>query len=76
MCLDIVRIFCFGIANGQISSIFDRVICQPHDSGEVLSFHFFYFFLCTIRDLFKLVLITFLDECWYLYKHFCSKFCI
>ena len=26
MCIDIVKIW-FGIANGQISSIFDRVIC-------------------------------------------------
>ena len=26
MCIDIVEI-CFGIANGQISSIFERVIC-------------------------------------------------
>ena len=26
MCIDIVEIW-FGIANGQISSIFDRVIC-------------------------------------------------
>ena len=26
MCIDIVEI-CFGIANGQISSIFDGVIC-------------------------------------------------
>ena len=29
MCLDVVQIW-FGIANGQISSIFDRVICQWH----------------------------------------------
>ena len=28
MCIDIVYIW-FGIANGQISSIFDRVICLP-----------------------------------------------
>ena len=27
MCIDIVYIW-FGIANGQISSIFDKVICQ------------------------------------------------
>ena len=26
MCIDIVEI-CFGVSNGQISSIFDRVIC-------------------------------------------------
>ena len=29
MCIDIVEI-CFGIANGQISSIFDGVICPRH----------------------------------------------
>ena len=28
MCIDIFEIW-FGIANGQISSIFDRVICPP-----------------------------------------------
>ena len=39
---DIVEIW-FGIANGQISSVFDRVICQPHDSSSVLLFHIFYF---------------------------------
>ena len=29
--IDIVGI-CFGIANGQFSLIFDRVICLPHDT--------------------------------------------
>ena len=29
LCIDIVEIW-FGIANGQISSIFDRVICPRH----------------------------------------------
>ena len=29
VCIDIVET-CFGIANGQISSIFDRVICQQY----------------------------------------------
>ena len=29
VCIDIVEIW-FGIANGQISSIFDRVICPRH----------------------------------------------
>ena len=29
MCIDIMEI-CFGIANGQISSNFDRVICPRH----------------------------------------------
>ena len=29
MCIDIVEIW-FGIANGQISSVFDRVICPRH----------------------------------------------
>ena len=34
MCIDIVEIW-FGSATGQISSIFDRVICPPH-------FHIFF----------------------------------
>ena len=29
MCIDIMEIW-FGSANGQISSIFDRVICRRH----------------------------------------------
>ena len=29
ICIDSLEIW-FGIANGQISSIFDRVICPPH----------------------------------------------
>ena len=41
-CIDIVEIL-FGIANGQISSIFDGVICLRHAhifvSGGVLWFH-------------------------------------
>ena len=35
MPIDIVEIW-FGIAYGQISSIFDRVICPPQDSGKIL----------------------------------------
>ena len=54
MGIDIVEIR-YWIANGQITSIFDRVLCPPynngggisishfytapHDSGEVLQFH-------------------------------------
>ena len=38
MSFDIVEI-CFRIANGQILSIFDRVICSQQDIGRVLSFH-------------------------------------
>ena len=34
-CFDIKNIW-FGIANGQISSMFDRVICPGHDNGGVL----------------------------------------
>ena len=34
-CIDIKEIW-FGIANGQISSMFERVICQQHDNGGVL----------------------------------------
>ena len=34
-CIDIKEIL-FGIANGQILSMFDRVICPRHDNGGVL----------------------------------------
>ena len=42
MCICIVEIW-FGIANGQISSIFDKVICPLHYVGRVLLFHVFIF---------------------------------
>ena len=32
-----------GIADRQILSFFDSVICPPHDSGGELSFHGFYY---------------------------------
>ena len=38
MCIDIAEAW-FGVADGQISSIFDRLIYPKHDSGGVLSFH-------------------------------------
>ena len=41
-CNDIVEVS-FGIANGQILSIFDIGICPSHDNGGVLSFHMFIF---------------------------------
>ena len=44
MCIDIVEIK-FRIANGQISSNFERVSCPPHDSGGVLSFQVLIFAL-------------------------------
>ena len=34
-CIDMKDI-CFGIANGQMSSLFDSVICPQHDNGGVL----------------------------------------
>ena len=34
-CIDMKEVW-FGIANGQISSMFDRVICPRHDSGWIL----------------------------------------
>ena len=40
MRIDIMEI-CFGIANGQISWIFDRVICPWNDSSGVLPFYVF-----------------------------------
>ena len=39
-CIYIKEIW-FGIADGQISSMFDRVICPRHDNGGVLWFNFF-----------------------------------
>ena len=35
ICIDMKEIWC-GIAHGQISSMFDRVICPQHDNGRVL----------------------------------------
>ena len=35
ICIDIKEIW-FGIGNGQISAIFDRVICLLHINGRVL----------------------------------------
>ena len=43
LCLDIVEVW-FGIADGRILSIFDRVICLPQNSGRVLPFHIFIVF--------------------------------
>ena len=40
MCIDIVEIW-FVIGHGQISSVFDRVICLLHNSGEIISFQVF-----------------------------------
>ena len=34
-CIDLKEIL-FGIADGQISSVFDRVICQWHNNGRIL----------------------------------------
>ena len=39
-CIDIKEIW-FGNANGQISSIYDRIICPHHNNGGVLSFCLF-----------------------------------
>ena len=44
MCIDVVEIGVV-IADGQISSVFDRVICLPHISAGVLSFQTFIFIL-------------------------------
>ena len=57
MCIDVLEIW-FEIANGQILSAFDRVICLPHDSGRILSFQVFIYFhiysgdvrLCLLAD--------------------------
>ena len=41
-CIDMKEIW-FGIAYGQILSMFDRVICPRHDNEGVLQFVFFFF---------------------------------
>ena len=43
-CIDIKEIW-FWIANGQILSTFDRVICPRHDNGRVLGLLFYVFIL-------------------------------
>ena len=48
MCIDIVEIW-FGIASKQISSVFDRIICQPHNSGRVVACVYFPFVLFSGR---------------------------
>ena len=48
--IDIVEIW-FGIAYGQILSIFERVICLLHDSGGILWFHNLILFLFLSADL-------------------------
>ena len=40
LCIAVVEIW-FGIANGQILSVFDRVIWIRHDNGGVLLFNIF-----------------------------------
>ena len=44
MCINIAEV-CFGDADRQILSTFDRVICPGYDCGRVLSFHIFFYFL-------------------------------
>ena len=57
-CIDMKEIS-FGIANGQISSMFDRVICWRHDNCGVLLFNVFIWpkicFLCScfLKNLFE-----------------------
>ena len=44
MCIDIVEIW-FGIANGQISSIFDRGISLSHNGGGYYHFTFLFIYI-------------------------------
>ena len=55
MCMDILEI-CFGTNNGQISSVFDRVIFPPHDSGGGIIISRFY-----LKILIKYLLCFFTD---------------
>ena len=56
MCIDVEILF--GIANGQITSMFDIVSCPPHDDGRVL---LFCIFTCHL-DSFLHFIIHFADE--------------
>ena len=49
-CIDIKEIW-FGIANGQISSIFDRVTCPWKDNGGIFSFNIFISIFAHVHDL-------------------------
>ena len=57
MCIDIVEI-CSGIANGQILSMFDRVICPQHDNGGYYSLAFLLVALCGAMTMFTLNIET------------------
>ena len=52
MCIDIVEI-CLEIAHGQISSIFDRVICLRHDNNGVLLINVLLMMSLSHEDVFK-----------------------
>ena len=65
MCIDIVEL-CLGVAHGQISSIFDRVIDPQYYNGGVLSFNILlnvnYVLLFVILACSGIVLLT-----WYVF---------
>ena len=67
MCIDIAEIW-FGIADGQILSIFDRFIFLPQDIGGVLSFHIFIVVFVIICPVFFSVFCLFVlhekSWCW------------
>ena len=48
-CINMKEIW-FGIANGQISSMFDRVICPRHDNSGILQFNFFNFYYLKVKE--------------------------
>ena len=50
MCSDIAEIW-FEIANGQISLMFDTVICPRHDNGGALKLNFFFLAYCSENSL-------------------------
>ena len=49
MCIDIVDIW-FGIADGQITSAFDRVIYPSHINGDIISCFYFFLSFCRYFD--------------------------
>ena len=58
MCIDILEI-CFGFANGQILSFFDRVTCVCNCHMMLAAYYLFSFLFCIINILWNSLLMTF-----------------
>ena len=56
MRIDVVEI-CFGVANGQIKSLFDRYLPTTRQWHGITISHFYFYFLFLRQNMFLLVLI-------------------